>query len=256
MSTANAEIGDVATTSMGRAGTIRSRYESVKPWIDFGLAMVLLLFSAPIIFLAVILVRFSSRGSSTYTQKRLGLKGQVFTIYKIRTMYQGSERNGVPIWCVPGDRRITPLGRFLRFSHIDELPQLINVLKGEMSLVGPRPERPEFLAQLERAFPDYRVRLSVRPGLTGLAQVQQPPDTDLSSVRRKLNYDLCYVERMGLWLDLRLIVGTVLKCVGVPFLWIGRILQLPNPNVHLDFESSSSGTGLQSKSLRPDGFPG
>ena len=116
---------------------------------------------------------------------------------------------------------------------MDELPQLINILKGEMSLVGPRPERPEFLDQLERALPDYRQRLTVRPGLTGLAQVQQPPDTDLSSVRRKLNYDLYYVERMNLWLDLRLILGTVLKCLGVPFVWIGRILQLPDPNAHL-----------------------
>ena len=96
-----------------------------------------------------------------------------------------------------------------------------------MSLVGPRPERPEFLDQLERALPNYRRRLTVRPGLTGLAQVQQPPDTDLFSVRRKLNYDLCYVERMSLWLDVRVMVGTVLKCLGVPFVWIGRILQLP-----------------------------
>ena len=107
-----------------------------------------------------------------------------------------------------------------------------------MSLVGPRPERPEFLDQLERALPDYRQRLAVRPGLTGLAQVQQPPDTDLSSVRRKLNYDLCYLEQMSLWLDFRVMLGTVLKCLGVPFNWIGRSLQLPDPNAHSDCESS------------------
>ena len=114
----------------------------------------------------------------------------------------------------PGDPRVTHIGRFLRWSHVDELPQLINILKGEMSLVGPRPERPEFIDQLERALPDYRRRLFVRPGLTGLAQVQQPPDTDLVSVRRKLNYDLYYVDRMNPWLDFRLIVGTALKCLG------------------------------------------
>jgi lipopolysaccharide/colanic/teichoic acid biosynthesis glycosyltransferase len=124
----------------------------------------------------------------------------------------------------------------LRACHLDELPQLINVLSGEMSLVGPRPERPEFLAELERALPGYRRRLAVRPGVTGLAQVQQPPDTDVSRVRRKLDYDLYYVERMSPWLDLRLIVGTVLKCLGVPFTGIGRILQLPKPDVQLDRE--------------------
>ena len=109
------------------------------------------------------------------------MEGKVFTIYKIRTMYQDSERHSGPTWCVPGDPRVTPVGRFLRWSHVDELPQLINVLMGEMSLVGPRPERPEFLAQLERALPDYRQRLTVRPGVTGLAQVQQPPDTTCSA---------------------------------------------------------------------------
>jgi lipopolysaccharide/colanic/teichoic acid biosynthesis glycosyltransferase len=133
-------------------------------------------------------------------------------------------------------------------THVDELPQLINVLTGEMSLVGPRPERPEFLDELERGLPDYRGRLAVRPGVTGLAQVQQSADTDLSSVRRKLNYDLYYVERMNAWLDLRLILGTVLKCLGVPFAWIGRILQLPNPNAHLDGDSLLPG-GAPSQSL-------
>jgi lipopolysaccharide/colanic/teichoic acid biosynthesis glycosyltransferase len=106
----------------------------------------------------------------------------------------------------------------------------MNILMGEMSLIGPRPERPEFLETLERDLPDYRRRLTVRPGLTGLAQVQQPPDVDLFSVRRKLNYDLYYVDRLNPWLDFRVILGTLLKCLGVPFIWIGRFLQLPDPN--------------------------
>ena len=148
-------------------------------------------------------------------------------------MYEDSELQSGPTWCLPGDPRITPVGRVLRWTHIDELPQLFNVLKGEMSLVGPRPERPEYLDQLERALPNYRERLTVRPGMTGLAQVQQPSDTDLQSVSRKLNYDLCYVERMSLWLDVRLMLGTVLKCLAVPFIWIGRILQLPDPNARV-----------------------
>jgi len=247
MSTANPEIGEVATTSVDWASTMNGtyseigevvttpsarngRYEAVKPWIDFALASVMLFCTAPVIIFFMILMRLSSRGPWVYAQKRLGVRGAVFTLYKIRTMYQDSERDSIPRWCVPGDPRVTPVGRFLRWSHIDELPQLINVLKGEMSLVGPRPERPEFLDQLERALPNYRLRLLVRPGLTGLAQVQQAADTDLSSVRRKLNYDLCYLDRMSFWLDVRLMAGTVLKCLGVPFVWIGRILQLPDPN--------------------------
>jgi lipopolysaccharide/colanic/teichoic acid biosynthesis glycosyltransferase len=182
-------------------------------------------------------VKLTSRGPSIYTQKRLGLWGRVFTIYKIRTMYLDSEQNG-PTWCVPGDPRVTPVGRILRWSHVDELLQLINILVGEMSLIGPRPERPEFLDKLERELPDYRQRLVVRPGLTGLAQVQQPSDTSVFSVRRKLNYDLYYVDQMTLWLDVRLILATVLKCLGVPFDLIGWILQLPDPNAQVDREST------------------
>jgi lipopolysaccharide/colanic/teichoic acid biosynthesis glycosyltransferase len=247
MSTANSEVGEVAETSADWASLIQDEdhemdeidmkpsvrmnsYESLKRALDVALASVMLVLSSPIVVLCLLAVRLSSRGPWIYVQKRLGLGGKVFTIYKIRTMYHHSEQGSGAIWSRPGDPRVTRVGRLLRWSHIDELPQLVNVLRGEMSLVGPRPERPEFLEQLERALPAYRQRLTVRPGLTGLAQVQQAPDTDLSSVRRKLNYDLCYVENMGFWLDTRLMIGTVLKCLGAPFSVIGRILQLPDPN--------------------------
>jgi lipopolysaccharide/colanic/teichoic acid biosynthesis glycosyltransferase len=209
-------------------------YKRTKPAVDFATALVLLVFAAPLMFLAMLLVRLTSRGPAIYTQRRLGLGGKVFTIYKIRTMYQDSESRSGATWSRPGDPRVTPLGRLLRFTHIDELPQLINVLLGEMSLVGPRPERPEFLPKLERAMPDYRQRLTVRPGVTGLAQVQQPPDTDLASVRRKLDYDLHYSERISLWLDVRIVMATGLKCVGVPFAWIGTLLMLPDPHAARD----------------------
>ena len=152
----------------------------------------------------MLLVRLTSRGPAVYTQKRLGYNGRVFTIYKIRTMYLGSEPDGAR-WSLPGDPRVTPVGRFLRWSHLDELPQLLNVLRGEMSLIGPRPERPEIVAQLEKSLPEYRLRLLVRPGVTGLAQVLQPPDTDLNSVRRKLNFDMYYISRMSPWLDVRIV---------------------------------------------------
>lgn len=210
--------------------SIGNRHESIKRGIDFVVALVLLVFLTPVILLAMLLVRLSSRGWPIYTQKRLGLGGKVFTIYKIRTMYQDCERHSGPTWCVPGDPRVTPIGRLLRASHLDELPQLVNVVKGEMSLVGPRPERPEFLERLEHELPGYRCRLAVRPGVSGLAQVQQPPDTDIFSVRRKLNYDLYYVEGQNLWLDFRIVLATALKCLGVPFGWIGWVLQLPDPN--------------------------
>jgi lipopolysaccharide/colanic/teichoic acid biosynthesis glycosyltransferase len=230
MSTTTPDVREVVRSGLLRYRRTNNAYDALKPWLDFPLAMIILVASSPIILLSVLLVKLSSHGPLLYTQKRLGLRGKLFTIYKIRTMYVDSERDGVARWCVAGDPRVMPLGRFLRWCHLDELPQLVNVLMGEMSLVGPRPERPEFFPQLERALPNYHQRLTVRPGITGLAQVQQPPDENLFTVRRKLNYDLCYVERMNLWLDVRLILATAFKCAGVPFGCIGRILRLPAPD--------------------------
>jgi lipopolysaccharide/colanic/teichoic acid biosynthesis glycosyltransferase len=132
-----------------------------------------------------------------------------------------------PRWSIPGDPRVTPVGWFLRASHLDELPQLLNVLRGEMSLVGPRPERPEFLPELERKLPAYPLRLALRPGVTGLAQVQLPPDTSVGSVRRKLAHDLYYIRHLGPWLDLRLLLCTALYVIGVPFGVAGRLLAVP-----------------------------
>src|SRR5262249_29739465 len=130
-------------------------------------------------------------------------------------------------WATKGDSRITPIGRLLRKTHIDELPQLWNVLRGDMSLVGPRPERPEIIASLENALAGYRGRLSVKPGVTGLAQIQLPPDTDLASVQAKLILDLCYVERYGLLLDIRLLIGTALYLFGVSYAGVRRMMALP-----------------------------
>jgi len=208
----------------------RSRAQShapVKTALDYLLAATLLLLTAPIALFAMAMVRLTSPGPALYHQRRAGLNGRVFTIHKIRTMYQNSE-GGVARWCLPGDPRVTPVGRFLRWSHIDELPQLINVLRGEMSLIGPRPERPELIGELERAIPSYRARMLVRPGLTGLAQIQLPPDVDLNSVRLKLALDFEYMSSMSLWLDLRILAGTALECLGVPGDRIGRLLRLPN----------------------------
>src|SRR4051812_32157918 len=127
--------------------------------LDFPLATLMLLVSAPLILISILLVRMTSRGPAIYAQHRLGQGGRTITVYKIRTMYQDSEQKTGPIWSLPGDPRVTPIGRFLRWAHVDELPQLVNILRGEMSLVGPRPERPELVGPIERALPTYRRRL-------------------------------------------------------------------------------------------------
>ena len=157
----------------GEAGFLENTYADLKRWVDFPAAVLLLVIFSPIILLSMVLVKLTSRGPALYTQRRVGRNGRSFTIYKIRTMVQDSEPNG-PRWCVPGDPRVTAVGRFLRWSHLDELPQLVNVLRGDMSLIGPRPKHPEIVRQLEQVLPDYRRRLITRPGVTGLAQVLNP----------------------------------------------------------------------------------
>src|SRR4051812_28680699 len=131
-------------------------YASLKAGADVVVAAILLALTAPVMLVVMALVRLTSDGPALYSQVRLGLRGRRYVIYKIRTMYYDCERLTGPRWSTAGDSRITPLGRWLRASHLDELPQLWNVLRGEMSLVGPRPERPEIVAQLERVFPHYR----------------------------------------------------------------------------------------------------
>jgi len=212
----------------GLVRPIDRRTDQIRVIVDTLLALTILVGVTPIILLSLILVRITSRGPAIYAQKRLGRNGRCFMIYKIRTMYQNSEPNG-PRWCVPGDRRVTPVGRLLRWTHLDELPQLFNVLQGDMSLIGPRPERPEIVAQLERALPDYQRRHVVRPGLTGLAQVLQAPDTDLGMVRRKLTLDLHYVDSRSFWLDLRILLATVLHVLNIPSARIAQIFRFPKP---------------------------
>jgi lipopolysaccharide/colanic/teichoic acid biosynthesis glycosyltransferase len=199
-----------------------------KRFADSVAATALLILTAPLLLLAMVLVKLTSRGPALYSQTRLGLHGKPFTIYKIRTMFHECESLTGARWSTPGDTRVTVLGYWLRHTHIDELPQLWNVLRGDMSLVGPRPERPEFVPQLEQAIPHYRERLLVRPGVTGLAQVQLPPDTDLISVRLKLAYDLYYVRNFGVWFDIRLCAATVLKMIGLPFAGIRWVFVFPS----------------------------
>jgi lipopolysaccharide/colanic/teichoic acid biosynthesis glycosyltransferase len=194
----------------------------MKAALDRILAVVLLVLSAPVLLAAMALVRLTSRGPAIYTQTRLGQFGKVFTIYKVRTMCQDAESLTGPRWSLPGDPRITPVGHVLRALHIDELPQLVNVIRGEMSLVGPRPERPEIAAELRKEIPGYDRRLAVMPGLTGFAQIHLPPDETIESVRRKLVYDLFYVRRFGIAFDLYILVCTAFKVVGLRRLYCRR----------------------------------
>jgi lipopolysaccharide/colanic/teichoic acid biosynthesis glycosyltransferase len=200
----------------------------IKFTVDLGLSVLLLTLAAPVILLTALAVKLNSRGPVFYSQTRLGRGGHPYTIYKIRTMRHNCESASGACWSTVGDPRITSIGRFLRRTHLDELPQLWNVLRGDMSLVGPRPERPEFVPQLAQKIPGYRERLLVRPGVTGLAQVQLPADTDLNSVRRKLAFDLYYIQNASLFLDLRLIGATVLHAVGVPFSLTGKLFFVPS----------------------------
>ena len=204
-----------------------SRYLLGKAVFDFAVALILSLLAAPVVLAAALAIKVTSRGPALYTQTRLGKRGRPFTIYKLRTMIHNCESLTGPRWSMPGDPRITRVGHVLRKLHLDELPQLLNVLRGDMSLIGPRPERPEFVPELERAFPVYRERLKVKPGVSGLAQLQLPPDTDLDSVRRKLICDLYYIQNMGPGLDFRILLGTVCYALGIKFDSYYRLFGIP-----------------------------
>jgi lipopolysaccharide/colanic/teichoic acid biosynthesis glycosyltransferase len=206
----------------------RPVYEAMKAGGEWLFAALLIVLAAPILLLTALAVKLTSRGPILYSQTRVGKNGKLFTLYKVRSMLHECEKDSGARWSTPGDSRITRIGAFLRKTHLDELPQLWNVLRGDMSLVGPRPERPEFTPALERAIPHYRDRLAVRPGVTGLAQVQLPADTDLNSVRRKLAYDLYYIRYRSIWLDLRLIACTAVHMAGVPYRALCLLFVMPH----------------------------
>jgi lipopolysaccharide/colanic/teichoic acid biosynthesis glycosyltransferase len=207
-------------------------YDTIKPFADFSIALILFALSLPVMIVAAILTRLTSRGPALYTQVRLGRDGRPFHIYKIRTMRHNCEALTGATWCRKGDSRITPIGKILRKTHMDELPQLWNVLRGDMSMVGPRPERPEIVETLEGALAGYRGRLTVKPGVTGLAQIQLPPDTDIGSVREKLILDLCYVRQYGASLDIRLLIGTGLYLAGASYTGVRQAMALPTGGPH------------------------
>ncbi len=179
----------------------------VKRAADLVGALVLGVLTLPALVIALVLTKLLDRGApAIYTQDRVGQGGQVFTVYKVRTMVPDAERDSGPVFSMDGDTRVTPLGRWLRRFYIDELPQLWNVLRGEMSLIGPRPERPFFVEQFKAEVPGYERRLVAKPGLSGMAQVRNV--ADVHCAHKKLAYDLEYIDNYSLWLDVRLAFET------------------------------------------------
>ena len=183
--------------------------KTVKRLCDVVLGTTMLLGLLPLMALTALAIRIEGPGPVLYRQKRAGLLDQPFTLLKFRSMVPDAEANGSPRWAQRQDPRITRVGRFIRATRVDELPQLMNVIRGEMNLVGPRPERPHFVAQLKQAIPFYGQRGYVKPGLTGWAQINFPYGASVEDAREKLSYDLYYVKHGSLLLDFSILVSTV-----------------------------------------------
>ena len=217
----------------GSSGKVLVRERSI--WTDerpirllnITVASVGFVVTLPLWVVIAIAIKLTSRGPLFYTQIRVGLDqrglpqpadrsrrsedigGKPFVIVKFRTMTVDAERQGEAVWAAANDQRITAVGGFLRSCRLDELPQLLNVLRGDMNLVGPRPERPQFVTQLREKIPDYQKRHRVRPGITGHAQVNLQYDTSVEDVRRKVEHDLEYIARRTMWEDLKIMLKTI-----------------------------------------------
>lgn len=203
------------------------RSERASRVFNWVMAVLMLMVASPVMLLTAVLVWLTSRGPVLYTQTRVGvdrrwsrawapddrrredLGGSPFTILKFRSMRVDAEVNGLAVWATQDDERVTPIGRFIRRTHIDELPQLFNVIRGDMNIVGPRPERPSIFVRLREQIAEYPVRQRVKPGITGLAQVSNPYDSCLEDVRRKVFYDLQYMRRQSLGEDIRIMLRTI-----------------------------------------------
>jgi len=208
-------------------GTLPMRHARARRILDCIVASIGIVLTLPLWIVLAVLIKLTSRGPIFHTQTRVGLDtrktgsgekdprrradlgGRPFTIYKFRTMHVAAEHGTGAVWATPNDPRVTGVGRFLRRYRLDELPQLVNVLKGEMSVVGPRPERPTIFAELRDSIPQYPLRQRARPGITGLAQVRQQYDSCLEDVQRKVEFDLTYIREQSLWQDLRIMLETI-----------------------------------------------
>ena len=185
-----------------------------KRLIDIVASLLVLIPLLPVWIIVGVLIKLSSPGPVFFMQDRVGKKGKIFKLFKFRSMIHNAEKETGPVWASPDDVRITGIGRVLRKLRLDEVPQFINVLKGEMSLIGPRPERPYFVEQLKAEVHFYTRRLLVRPGITGWAQVKLRYDTSLEDVKQKIKYDLYYLENMSLTLDFKILLRTIVVALS------------------------------------------
>lgn len=217
----------VAAKTAVPSATPRERSEVVNRVVNCALAVIALVIVAPIMALVAIAVKLTSRGPIMYSQTRVGIDRRVhrtaalycrrggdmggapFTIYKFRSMRVDAERGTGAVWATRNDPRVTPIGAFLRKSRLDELPQLFNVLRGDMNIVGPRPERPSIFAELRANIAEYPMRQRSKPGITGLAQINHSYDTTIDDVRKKVEFDLEYLRRQSLTEDMKIMLKTV-----------------------------------------------
>ena len=182
--------------------------QSMKRLTDICASLIVLFFSSPLWVLISIAIKMDTPGPVVYSQERVGKDGKIFKMHKFRSMRSDAEKESGPVWAPQNDNRVTKIGRFLRNSRLDEIPQFINVLDGDMSLVGPRPERPFFVEKLSKQIPLYLRRLKVRPGITGWAQIKQGYDRTIEDVKSKVRYDLFYIENMSFRMDIKIILYT------------------------------------------------
>lgn len=205
----------------------RERSEFASRALNLAVAVTATIVASPAIVLTALAIRLTSRGPVLYTQTRVGLDrrwnrtralkerrredlgGTPFTIYKFRSMRVDAESNGQAVWATKNDSRVTAIGKFIRATRLDELPQLYNVLRGDMNVVGPRPERPSIFVRLREQIDEYPIRQRVRPGITGLAQVSTNYDETLDDVRRKVKFDLQYMRRQSIWEDVWIMLRTI-----------------------------------------------
>jgi len=185
------------------------RTEIVKRLVDVGLSLTGLMLALPLMAVVALAIKMESRGPALFRQPRLGQNGRVFILNKFRSMREDAEKDTGPVWAQQRDPRVTRVGAFLRKTRLDELPQLFNVLVGDMSFIGPRPERPEFVYELQKQIPFYMERLSVKPGITGWAQVRYRYGASVEDALEKLQYDLYYIKNLSLFLDLLILINTI-----------------------------------------------
>lgn len=183
-------------------------YFLIRKIIDIVFALSVLIVTSPLVIISMISIYLYDQKDTFYMQERVGVRGKLFKLYKLRSMIVDSETNGA-VWADKKDSRITPIGRIIRKTHIDEIPQMINILRGDITLVGPRPERPEFVKELEDIIPHYQIRHIIRPGFTGWAQIKYRYARTINDSREKFEYDLYYIKNKNIFLDFGIVLRTI-----------------------------------------------